>query len=65
MNALWANCVTPKPSLKTSPYFLVYEKEVILTLKIFLPALRLSQESQGKPCILVQSNIDTLLNLEE
>jgi len=44
-NALWDDCVTPKPSLNTSPYFLVYDKEAILPPNIFLPALQLSQES--------------------
>lgn len=37
----------------------------MLALNMYLLALQLSQESQGKPCLLVQSRIDTLLKLEE
>lgn len=62
-NALWADRVTPKPSLNTSPYFSVYGKEAILPQNIYLPALQLSQESQGKPCLLVQHRMDTLHKL--
>lgn len=51
--------------MNTSPYFLVYGKEFILPLNIYLPALQLSQESHCKPCLLVQRRIDTLHNLEE
>lgn len=65
VNALRANCITLKLSLKTSPYFLVYEKEAILPPNIYLQTLQVSQESQGKPCLVVQSKINTLLNLEE
>lgn len=64
-NALWANHVTPNPSLNTSPYFLVYGKEAILPPNIYLPALHLSQESQGKPCQLVQCRIDALHKIQE
>lgn len=52
-NALWVDCVTPSPSQKTSLYFVVYGKEVILHQNLYLPALQLSQESQGRPCLLV------------
>ena len=65
MNALWDNHIKPKPSLNTSPYFLVYGKEPILPPNIYLPALQLSQESQGKPCLLVQCRMDTLQKLQE
>ena len=44
---------------------LTYGKEVILPPNMYLSALQLSQESQGKPCLLVQSRIDTLLKFEE
>lgn len=65
VNALWDDRVTPKHSMKTSTHFLLYRKDVILSLNIYLLALQLSQESQGKPCLLVQSQINTLLNLED
>jgi hypothetical protein len=64
-NALWADCVTPKASIGTSPYFLVYGKEVVLPSNIYLPSLQLTQQSQGRECPVIQSRIDTLLNLEE
>ena len=65
MNALWADHVKPKPSLNTSPYFLVYGKEAILPPYIYLPAFQLSQESQGRPCMLVQRRMDMLRKLQE
>lgn len=51
--------------MKTSPYFFVYKKEAILLLNIYLPPLHLSQESQGRSCLIIQSQIDNLLKLEE
>eukprot|EP00253_Pinus_taeda_P034113 PITA_34113 len=63
--SLSANRVTPKPSIGTSPYFLVYGKEAILPPTIYLSALRLDQELQGSPCPAIQSRIDTLVRLEE
>lgn len=65
VNALWDERVTPKTSLKTSPYFIMYEKEAILPPNIYLLALQLSQKSQGKPCLVVHGRIKTLLKLEE
>jgi len=53
VDALWANRVTLKTSLNTFPYFMVYGKEAILPLNIYLATLQLSQESQGKQCLLV------------
>jgi len=60
VNALWVDRVTPKPSVNTSPYFLVYGKEAILPPNIYLPYLQLSQESQAKPCLLVQCRMDKI-----
>eukprot|EP00253_Pinus_taeda_P025722 PITA_25722 len=42
-NSLWANRVTPKLTLRNSPYFLVYGQEAILPPNITLPSLQLSQ----------------------
>jgi hypothetical protein len=39
-NALWADRVTPKVALDTSPSFLVYGKEAILPSNIFLPSFQ-------------------------
>eukprot|EP00253_Pinus_taeda_P009500 PITA_09500 len=57
--------VTPKISINTSPYFPFYGKEAILPPNLYLPALRLAQESQGTPCLSIQSRINTLVKLEE
>lgn len=65
MNALWADQVTRKPSLNTFPYFLVYGKEYIVSLNIYLTSLKNSQESQGKPYLLVQHRMGTLHKLQE
>lgn len=64
-NAFWVNRVMTKPSLGTSPYFLVYGKEVILPANLYLFALQLSQESQGSPCPTIQNRINVLLRMEE
>eukprot|EP00253_Pinus_taeda_P030307 PITA_30307 len=57
--------VTPKPSIDTSPYFSVYGKEAIFPPNLYLPTLKLTQESQGSPCPTIQSYINTLLRLAE
>jgi hypothetical protein len=41
-NALWADRVTPKEAIGNSPYFLVYEQEVILPNGLYLPSLHLT-----------------------
>ena len=64
-NALWVDRVTPKSPLGTSPFFLVYEKEVILPPNLSLLALQLSQETHGTPYPALHAQIDTLLKLEE
>jgi len=55
----------PKPSLKTSPYFLLYGKEAILPLNVYLQTFQLSQESWVKLFLMVQSRTDTILELQE
>jgi hypothetical protein len=57
--------VTPKASIGTSPYFLVYEKEAILPPNIFLPSLQLAQKLRGKNCPIIQRRVVTLPKLEE
>jgi len=43
----------------------MYGKEAILPPNIYFPVLELSQKSQGKPCLLVQSRIENLHKLQE
>lgn len=64
-NALWVDCVTPKESLRTSPFFLTYGFKAILPPHIFLPSMQLSQSIQDHPIDNIQRIINTLLKLEE
>jgi len=48
-----------------SPFFLVYEKEVILPPNIFLPYLKLSQRVQGVMYFVMQNMINALMKLGE
>ena len=64
-NTLWADRVTPRISLGTSPYFLVYGKEAILPPNIYLPSLQLTQSSRGWSSNVLQTRIDTLIKLKE
>jgi len=64
-NALWEDRVTPKQSLRTSPFFLTYGFEAILPPNIFLPSLQLAQSIQDIPLDNMQRRIDILLKLEE
>jgi transposase InsO family protein len=53
--ALWVDTVTPRNSLGTSPYFLVYGKEAILPPNIYLPSLQLSHSSRGQSSNFLQT----------
>lgn len=57
--------MTPRISLGTSPYFLVYGKEAILPPNIYLPSLQLTQSSRGRSSNVLQTRIDTLIKLKE
>jgi hypothetical protein len=57
--------VTPRISLGTSPYFLVYGKEAILPPNIYLSSLQLAQSSCGQSSNFLQIRIDIVLKLEE
>ena len=58
--APWDDRVTPRISLGTSQYFLVYGKEVILPPNIYLPSLQLTQSSRGRSSNFLQTRIDIL-----
>ena len=62
---LWADRVTLRNSLRTSPYFLVYGKEAILSPNIYLPLLQLAQSSCGWFSNFLQTRINSLLKLKE
>ena len=57
--------MTPRNSLGTSPYFLVYVKEAILPPNIYLLSLHLTQSSCGRSSNFLQTQIDTLLQLKD
>ena len=63
--ALWVDRITPKASIKNSPFFLVYSQEIILPTHIFLPSLHLSQSMYVVECHIMKRQINTLLQLEE
>ena len=63
--ALWDDQITPKASIKNSPFFLVYGQEAILPTHIFLPSLELSQSVQVTECPIMQKRINTLLACPE
>ena len=62
---LWADRVTPRVSLGTTPYFLVYGKEAILPPNIYLPSLHLAQSSCGRSSNFLQTWINIILKLKE
>ena len=51
--ALWEDRVTPKRTLGTSPYFLVYGKEAILPTNVFLPYTKLAQSIRKYYCPII------------
>ena len=57
--------MTPRISLGTSPYFLVYGKEAILPPNVYLPSLQLAQSSRGRSSNFLQTRIDTLVNTHQ
>jgi hypothetical protein len=64
-NTLWEDRVTPKSSIGTSPYFLIYGKEAILPPNIFFPSLQLTNNHVGEVTLVIQKRINTLIKLEE
>jgi hypothetical protein len=64
-NALWDDRVTPKASVCNSPFFLIYIREAILPPHVLLPSLQLSQKVQEEECPPIESQINSLLKLEE
>jgi hypothetical protein len=63
--ALWADRITYKASLGTSPYFLVYGKEDILPPNISIPSLALVQSIEEQPCSSLQYRTNQIFKLEE
>eukprot|EP00253_Pinus_taeda_P006011 PITA_06011 len=63
--ALWADRITQKTSIGSSPFKLVYGKEVVLPTNLILPSLALVQFIEETPSSSLQLRHDQILKLEE
>eukprot|EP00253_Pinus_taeda_P002734 PITA_02734 len=63
--ALWANRITQKNSIGSSPFKLVYGKEAVLPTNIILPSLALVQFIEESHSSSLQLRHDQILKLEE
>ena len=57
--------MTPRTSLGTFAYFLVYGKEAILPPDIYLPSLQLAQSVHDRSSNFLLNRIDSLLKIKE
>ena len=65
MYALWADRITQKASIGTSPSNLVYGKEVVLPTHLAIPSLALVQFIEETPSSSLQLRQLQILKLEE
>eukprot|EP00253_Pinus_taeda_P028659 PITA_28659 len=63
--ALWADRITQKASIGSSPFNLVYGKEAVLPTNLVLPSLALVQFIEESPSSSIQLKHDQILKLEE
>src|SRR5690606_606899 len=63
--ALWADRITQKASIGTSPFNLVYGKEAVVPTNLLLPSLALVQFIDETPSSSIQFRHDQILKLEE
>jgi len=63
--ALWADHITQKVSIGTSPFNLVYGKEVVIPSNLILPSLALVQFIEENHSSSIQLKHDQILKLEE
>eukprot|EP00253_Pinus_taeda_P023309 PITA_23309 len=63
--ALWADRITQKDSIGSSPFKLVYGKEVVLPTNLILPSLTLVQFIEENPSSSLQLRHDQILKMEE
>ena len=62
-NALWADILTSKRSIGTSPYELVYGMEVVFHSSLGVPVMKLLQEAQVEPND-IQRRINQTIHLQ-
>ena len=65
INALWADRITKKASIDTSPFNLVYGKEVVLPTHLVIPSLSLIQYIDEVPTSSIQLRQMEIIKLEE
>eukprot|EP00253_Pinus_taeda_P009467 PITA_09467 len=65
VNALWADRITKKASINTSPFNLVYGKEVVLPTHLVIPSLSLIQYIDEVPTSSIQLRQMEIIKLEE
>ena len=65
MYALWAYRITQKAFIGTSPFNLVYGKEVVLPTHLAIPSLALAQFIEETPTSSLQLRQLQILKLEE
>eukprot|EP00253_Pinus_taeda_P030347 PITA_30347 len=63
--ALWADRIMQKASIGTSPFNLVYGKDVVLPTNLVFPSLALVQFIEERPSSSIQLRHDQILKLEE
>eukprot|EP00253_Pinus_taeda_P025178 PITA_25178 len=63
--ALWADKITQKASIGSSPFKLIYGKEAVLPTNLILPSLALVQFIEENPSSSLQLRHDQILRLEE
>eukprot|EP00253_Pinus_taeda_P003068 PITA_03068 len=64
VNALWANRLTIKRSIGTSPYELVYGLEAVFPSSLGIPVIKLLQEIQAEPND-IQRRINQTIHLQQ
>ena len=63
--SLWADRITQKPLIVTSPFMLVYGKEAVLPTNVTIPSLTLVQFIDENPSSSLQLRQDQILKMEE
>ena len=64
VNALWADRLTTKRSIGTSPYQLVYGMEVVFPSSLGIPVIKSLQEVQAEPND-IQRRINQTIHLQQ
>ena len=63
-NALWADMITIKKAIRTSPFQLVYGIDVVFPVQLGIPVMKFLQDSQEEPSD-IQRRIYALIELQQ